>query len=188
MTTRHFVNLTNGLESLGSLVEQGASWSFLRLCSTTIERRDWVKLFLSDLSDDLLVHLALGWTCVVHDRGTNRPLSKTVYYALPLVKYVLDRRWYGLQPAEVWNQGRRGGQGSNVAAAYAKIYHDLFVHAQADTGRVKRRVEYYRRYLVDRPANGVNLVGACSATTRDGDGAYYRGLAHAALVRTPEPT
>lgn len=190
--TRHYVNLTNGLESLGDLVAGGMSWAILRLQSTTIERQDWAKLFLTDLSDDLLMHLALGWRCAVHDRGTNRPLSKTIYYALPLVRYVLDRRWYDLRPQAVWNRGRRGGRGSNVVGAYDKIYHDLFVHTQADTGRVKRRVEYYRRYLVplvphdDGP--GVKLVGACEATTHDGDGAYYRGLAHAALVPTPEPT
>lgn len=184
---RHYVNLTNGLESLPELVDAGALWSFLRLQSTTVERQDWVKLFLTDLSDDLLMHLALGWRCVIHDRGTNRPLSKTIYYAIPLVRYVLDRRWYEFAPAEVWNQGRRGGRGSNVVAQYAKIYHDLFVHTMADTGRVKRRVEYYRRYLV-ASVDGVQLVGASSATTRDGDGAYYRNLAHAALVPTPEPT
>lgn len=184
---RHYVNLTNGLESLPELVDAGASWSFLRLQSTTIERQDWVKLFLTDLSDDLLMHLALGWRCVIHDRGTNRPLSKTIYYAIPLVKYVLDRRWYEFAPAEVWNRGRRGGRGSNVVAQYAKTYHDLFVHTMADTGRVKRRIEYYRRYLV-ASADGVRLAGASSATARDGDGAYYRELAHAALVSTPEPT
>lgn len=184
---RHYVNLTNGLESLREVVDAGASWSFLRLQSTTIERQDWAKLFLTDLSDDLLMHLALGWRCVVHDRGTNRPFSKTIYYALPLVKYVLDRRWYEHAPAEVWNRGRRGGRGSNVAGQYAKIYHDLFVHTRADTGRVKRRVDYYQRYLAPAPG-GVQLVGACSATSHDGDGAYYRGLAHAALVPTPEPT
>ena len=61
------------------------------------------------------------------------------------------------------------------------------MHTQADTGRVKRRIEYYRRYLV-ASVDGVRLVGASSATTRDGDGAYYRNLAHAALVPTPEPT
>ena len=143
---RHYVNLTNGLESLREVVDAGAPWSFLRLQSTTIERQDWVKLFLTDLSDDLLMHLALGWRCVVHDRGTNRPFSKTIYYALPLVKYVLDRRWYEHAPAEVWNRG-----------------------------------------LAPAPG-GVQLVGACSATSHDGDGAYYRGLAHAALVPTPEPT
>jgi len=184
---RHYVNLTNGLESLQELIDDGASWSLLRLQSTTIERQDWVKLFLTDVSDDLLMHLALGWRCVVHDRGTNRPLSKTIYYALPLVKYVLDRRWYELSPAEVWNQGRRGGRGSNVTAQYAKIYHDLFVHTAADTGRVKQRVKYYRRYLV-ASVDGVRLAGACSATTHDGDGAYYRDLAHTALVSTPEST
>lgn len=184
---RHYVNLTNGLESLRDLVDADASWSFLRLQSTTIERQDWIKLFLADLSDDLLMHLALGWRCIVHDRGTNRPLSKTIYYALPLVKYVLDRRWHGIEPAEVWNRGRRGGRGNNVAAAYAKIYHDLFTHTQTDTGRVKRRVEYYRRYLVARPMGdgvdgGVQLVGACVSTSHDGDGAYYRKLTHDALV------
>lgn len=189
LRTRHYVNLTNGLETLSQLVEWGASWAFLRLQSTTIERQDWVKLFLTDLSDDLLMHLALGWRCVVHDRGTNRPLSKTIYYALPLVQYVLDRRWYDLRPQAVWNRGRRGGRGSNVVGAYDKIYHDLFVHTQADTGRVKRRVEYYRRYLVARdPSHGVDLVGACEATTHDGDAAFYRELAHAALVPASEPT
>lgn len=182
--TRHYVNLSNGLEALPGLVASGESWGVMRLRSTTVERKDWVALLLTDVSDDLLLHLALGWRCVLHDRGTNRPMSKTCYYAVPLVRYLLDRRWYGAEPTEVWKVGRRGGPGCNVVTQFAKIYHDLFAHASADGGRVKRRIEYFRRYL--RPgATGVLLETACQSTSRDGDRDYH---AHLARISLPNDT
>ncbi len=69
MKTRHYVNLTNGLEALPAILASGEPSCAMRLQSTTVERRDWVKLFLCDLCDDLLLHLALGWRCVLHDRA-----------------------------------------------------------------------------------------------------------------------
>lgn len=183
MQTRHYVNLTNGVEALAGLRAAGAAWSFMRLQSTTIERQDWTKLFMCDVSDDLLMHLALGWRCVVHDRGTRRPLSKTVYYGLPLIKYVLDRRWYGIDPDEVINRGRRGGAGMNVVNQYREIFAGLFVHSSRETGPVKRRVDYFKRYLAPGSgAAGVVLEGACESTEHDGDYAFYAATVRVALA------
>lgn len=191
MQERHYINLTNGIEALPALVADASKpgWSFMRLQSTTIERQDWIKLFLCDVSDDLLMHLALGWRCIVHDRGTRRPLSKTIYYGLPLIKYVLDRRWYDLRPEVVVNRGRRGGLGTNVVRQFSAIYDDLFVHCEGDRGRVKRRVDYFKRYLPHASGTdaGAVLEGACVSTEHDGDREYYASLVRGVLAPEVQP-
>jgi hypothetical protein len=181
MKTRHHLNLTNGLEAAPALVAVGGSLAFLRLQSTTIEHEDWGALLGAEVSDDILMHLALGWRCVIHDRGTRRPLSKTIYFAVPLVRYVLNRRWYGLAPSEVILQGGRGGSGEDAMELFASIYDRFFMRAQEDKGRVKKRVDYFRRYLVGGSC-GVNLEGDSVSTDHDGDRVLYARLAHETLT------
>jgi len=68
----NFLNLSNGTEAI---TEIEAPFSFVRIQSTTLERKDYIKLFL-DLDHNFLLHLALGYHCIVHDRGTNRKTLK----------------------------------------------------------------------------------------------------------------
>lgn len=175
---KHYVNLTNGIEALANL-PPGEPWSFIRLQSTTVERKDWLKLFGSDLDHDFYMHLALGYCCVLHDRGTRRKNSKTVYYAVPLVRYVLDRRWYGLVP-EVALFGRAGNL--NGARFFDEVYRSIFDHRGPETSRVKTRIDYYRRYTV---GPRVLLEGRSEATTHDGDTAYYVDLVRSSLNLDP---
>lgn len=166
----HYVNLTNGLEALPSLQTSGAAWSFSRLRSTTIEREKW-DAFLGEAPDDMLMRLALGWRCVVHDCGTMRPLSKTLFFGVPLIRYVLERTWARVVPERVSLVGPRGGPAPDGAARLDAIYCGL---AHDTLGRVR----YYARYWT---GGAVDLVGDGRATEHDGDVAYYAGLARSLL-------
>ena len=168
---RHYVNLTNGLEDLADLLVTPATWSFSRLRRTTIEREKW-DAFLGEVPDDMIMHLALGWRCVVHDRGTLRPLSKTLFFGVPLIRYALDRTWTGVVPEQVPLVGPRRGPAPDGAARFDAVYRGL----RHDT---LGRVRYYARYWTGGPAD---LVGAGSATEHDGDVAYYAHLARSLLV------
>ena len=168
---RHYVNLTNGLEDLADLLVTPPTWSFSRLRSTTIEREKW-DAFLGEVPDDMLMHLALGWRCVVHDRGTLRPLSKTLFFGVPLIRYVLDRAWTTVAPEQVPLVGPRGGPAPDGAARFDAIFCGL-------GHETIRRVRYYSRYWTGGPAD---LVGDGSATEHDGDVAYYAGLARTLLA------
>ena len=168
---RHYVNLTNGLEDLADLLAAPTGWSFSRLRSTTIEREKW-DVFVGEVPDDMLMHLALGWRCVVHDRGALRPLSKTLFFGVPLVRYVLDRTWTGVTPEQVPLVGPRGGPAPDGAARMDAIYRGLSHDTIA-------RVRYYARYWTGGPAD---LVGYGSATEHDGNVVYYAHLARSLRV------
>ena len=51
-TKKNWINLTNGIEDIENL----DNFSFIRIQSTTLERKDYIKLFL-DLDHNFLIHL-----------------------------------------------------------------------------------------------------------------------------------
>lgn len=90
--TRRFVNLTNGLEWAAELPD----YSVVRMESTAIEKRDWVRLF-RDLDANLLLALARGDDCHFYDCGAGRAVSKTVSVGVPAVKWLLTKVWVDRQ-------------------------------------------------------------------------------------------
>lgn len=167
---RHYINLSNGLEQLSF----NASWSILYLRSTTLERRNWCKLFLEELSDDLLWHLAGGVKCILHDRGTRRPLSKTVYYGVPLIKYVLDRYWYDVNPTTVFRNGPRGGL-VEATNDFQSVY-DFILKT-----RIRTRLNYYKNYTNSAV---VSLIGNSKSTQHDGNRVRQNELSKLLIERT----
>jgi len=61
-SSRHFINLTNGVEALPTLTALQLTYSFVRLPSTDCEQQNWEQLLLS-LDANLLTMLALGHRC-----------------------------------------------------------------------------------------------------------------------------
>lgn len=165
---RHFINLSNGVEALANLRAR-TDWAFVRLTSTALEQEDWLRIFGSEVSDDLLMWLALGHVCVLHDRGTRRRNSKTVYQGVPVIRHVLASVWGLAVPAQVLGPGPRTDRevcdrtdiaGRALAAVTAP--------SQA-AGEALRRLRYYRRFL---RTTEIRLTGASRATEHDGDAAY----------------
>lgn len=176
MSRRHYINLTNGLAALDHVRATGESWSITRIRSTTLERADWYGLLMVDLDADLLLHLALGVECVIHDRGTRRPLSKTLYFGVPLVRYLLERWWYGRQPASVPTRGPRSGPGPDRVAEFAAIYEATIASPSADGGQVRSRLDYFGRYAGGEMSE-VRLVVAGGPTYHDGDREHWHVVA-----------
>lgn len=175
---RHFINLSNGVEALASL-DPGADWSFIRLTSTALEQEDWLRIFGSEVSDDLLMWLALGEPCVLYDRGTLRKNSKTVYLGVPVIRRVLASVWGLSTPSRVLGPGPRTDQevcdrtdiaGRALAAVTAP--------SQA-AGEVLRRLRYYRRFL---RTTEILLAGSSLATEHDGDTIHQNQCLTAALA------
>jgi hypothetical protein len=166
---KHYLNLSNGVEALEVVQATGEPWSFCRIRSTTFERERWHTLFMNDVSDDLLMHLALGWICVLHDRGTLRPQSKTCYLGVPLIAYVLRRRWSGFVPDRVPMYGPRGGAAPDAAERFDAIYRETVEANTREAGIVRQRFDYFARYYAGQP---VRFVSRSESTTRDGDVAY----------------
>ena len=152
---KKFINLTNGIESIPSL---GDDWSAIRICSTTIEKRDWLTL-IGDLDHNLLFWLSQGADCVIYDYGARRPISKTVSFGVPLIKSVLERVWLNRQV--------------NSTIAHAQCIRLLQVADTHQKQTIKRKLLYYRRLL---RTDEVRLRGCSAATEHDGDVDYYKGI------------
>lgn len=168
--TKHYLNLTNGVEWLEEIKNNKEPYSFIRIQSTTLERKNYLKLF-NDLDHDFLLHLAIGFKCFVYDCGTNRPFSKTIYYGIPLIKYVLNRRWFDLNPDTINRLNRDGSQGENVINQYNKIYDELFRWDQSIIKEnLKKKLDYYKRYLT---GNQIYLEGVSRSTENDGNYKFY---------------
>lgn len=97
--TRHYVNLTNGLEALPALsaLVPAAELRFTRIQSSHAEASAYDKL-LSELDHDLLWSLASGHTCYLYDfasRNPKRGVSRAQYLGAEFVKWALAYLWFG---------------------------------------------------------------------------------------------
>lgn len=168
-----FLNLTNGIEYLKEW-NKTTSLSFIRIQSTTIERKDWFKLFM-DLDHNFLINLAIGTECKVIDYGTNKPYSKTIYYGIPLIRYILNRFWFGIDDKES-NILKRNGE-KRIESNYEyfnNIYNNLFIFDRnSDKDRLSRKLKYYKKFL---NCSEINLKGISFQTSNDGNYPFYKQI------------
>lgn len=172
MKSKCFVNLTNGIEYVESLINEGLDINFVRIQSTTIERKDWNKL-IYDLDHNLLMYLALGYTCYFYDKGTNRVMSKTCSQGVHIVNYVLRRRWLGEIPIAI-RKSKDGKRTYHENEYYDHIYKTLFVYNQdGEKARLKKKVDYYKKFITTRVGT---IMPISSSTANDGNYHYYANL------------
>jgi hypothetical protein len=175
---KHFVNLTNGIEQIPKLNPKEIN--FLRIQSTTLESKNYYKLF-SELDNDFLMHLALGNECRVYDFGTNRPLSKTIYLGLPIIKYCLDKYWTGYE-ADTVMVGKKFQ--CNVKDYVEKeIYGKYFLYHNEKTLQAKinltQKFTYFRKFVKGK----INLVGISKSTNHDSDVTFYKSILEEYLIK-----
>ena len=164
---KHFINLTNGLEFIDELPD----YNFIRIRSTTLERKDYYFL-LMDLDHNFLMNLALGEECIVYDCGTRRNLSKTIYKGIPLIKYILERFWLDVDNVP-YILSRDGSFKRNSHDYFSKIYADLFIHNRDNNKlKLKRKLNYFRKFL--KINEQVNLSGVSISTNNDGNYEYFK--------------
>lgn len=174
MKTKHFVNLTNGILAIPELDQAGIPYEFIRIQSTTLENKNWIKLF-TDLDHNFLINLALGNMCIVYDYGTNRPYSKTIYMGLEIIRYILNRYWYNYDDLEARRYTRNGKSFVNgMRGYYNEIYEKLFIYdSTKEKIALKNKLKYYKRFLND---NTINLEGRSESTDKDGNYEYMSNL------------
>lgn len=168
MKNKHFINLTNGIEKIPELNSSGIEFSFIRIQSTTLERKDYIKL-LQDLDHNLLIHLALGFNCIIYDYGTNRNISKTIYLGIPFIEYTLNKLWYNLD--EVPYRYTRSTYEKLKEPSFGHIYNDIFIHNQNNIkNNLKTKLKYYKKFL---NSDKINIKGVSKSTNNDGKYQYY---------------
>lgn len=154
---KYFVNLTNGIESIPALTAAGREFAFLRIQSTVCEQKDWARLIM-DLDNNLLMNLAVGYTCVVYDFGAQKKTARAVYQGLEFVRYACSMCWLG-EAEEPLVRGNKCGE------YFYKCYKEL-------PDRVINKLKYYRTYFRGK----VDLIGVSAATTHDNDKEFYMSI------------
>lgn len=158
----HYINLTNGIEDVPELEK----YRFIRIQSTHLEQNHFEEV-LMDLDNDLLMNLALGNKCIIHDKASRRgKLSRAVWYGIPWIRYVLERVWFGKTPENVFIKS------CNNVKYFDKLYRSLSMPT-------KRKLKYYKKFLF---CDHVELDYICDRTVHDGDHAYYRQILEETLV------
>lgn len=164
-----WINLTNGLEAL--LGHELGDCRVMYLRSSHCEQKRW-DLVMASVPDEMLLRLALGQECVVYDYGARKVAPRSVWQGLEFVKYVLNRRWLGVEYQPV---GR---------AASARNYFSWHYHKVVDDPsdqRLKRRLDYFGDYL---SAGEVRLSAVTGWTNMDGKKFWFVRVAKNKLLKT----
>ena len=154
--TIQYANLSNGIE----LMPGGR---FVRIQSTACEQKRW-SFIIADLDNDFLLHLAMGYHCIVYDCGHNGE-PRALWQGLPWIRYVLERMW-------LRQSNQATVRGHRVDGYFAEQYGLL-------TPRAKRKLRYFRKFL---STTEIALEGCWFKTEHDGDYPYYCQLLREKLV------
>ncbi|KAJ1490520.1 hypothetical protein T484DRAFT_1935199 [Baffinella frigidus] len=149
----HFINLSNGAESLPLL--QGIPVAFCRIQSSHCESQNWNGI-LGGLDPTLLIHLAMGHTCYIHDYGSRnkkRKAPRAVWYGVTFIKFALHVLWE--LPGDPEPPVLRGHM---VEADFRGALRNL-------DKAVKKKIRYFRDYA---RTSEVKLYGVVGATDIDG--------------------
>lgn len=158
---KQFVNLTNGIEAIPTI---DGEYGFIRIQSTACEQKRW-DFVIQELDYSFLMALALGHEVIVYDFGARKDVPRAVYQGLALVRYVLDRRWFGIDVTPFV-------RGHNVHRYFDAVYRAL-------DGRTLKKLDYFRKFLrTDR----IHLRAVTAATEHDSQYEWYREVLHSGAV------
>ncbi len=150
MKTKIFLNLTNGIEAFEKYGFKPEEVSFIRLLSTHCERSQFERI-LEYLDSNFLLHLALGFHCVVYDFAANCEVSKSVNVGLEWIRFVTNKRWLN---------------NSNYIPIIKNI--DVFEHFDKHYSQLskptKNKIDYFKKYL---NTDKINLTGISTLSSYD---------------------
>lgn len=174
MKTINYVNLTNGIEFIPELPD----YRFIHIKSTHLERH-LLEQIMMHIGDDLLMNLAIGNRCVIHDFGMYFDTSRSIWEGIPWIKYVLNRAWFDKEDDYFITRWRhRGKYIPNkivlVEEKHPKNYK-LFFRGRYDRMdlRILERINYYKKFI---SSDTINLEGVSRKTERDGDIDFYKNI------------
>ncbi len=163
MKKKLFINLTCGIEAIQKYGLKLDDISFIRVQSSHCEAHDWEKI-LKELDHNFLMHLAMGYECIVYDFGANARQSKAVYFGLEWVRYFLYRRWLNIDHIPVV-------KGKKVTNYFEMEYEKI-------SRKTRHRIDYYRNFLF---TDEIKIKGITSSTKMDNKKDYYAGIIKDAL-------
>ncbi|GBF97550.1 hypothetical protein Rsub_10151 [Raphidocelis subcapitata] len=173
--SRHFVNLTDGLEAAPTLARLGLPHAYCRVCSTDVEQQNFEAL-VQGLDANLLMALALGHSCCVWDLGSRNKAKgapRALWGGLEFVRWCLETMWLPQNGAEPG-----GVAGPQAHLRGHRVTAEFEAHRRRFSQSTKRRLRYYAKY-VPPGTRRLQLVGVYKATFNDSNHDHYVRLAQA---------
>ena len=167
---RYFINLTNGIEAMPSLLEKNIALSdmqFIRIQSSHCEAADHESI-IDNLDYNFLMSLALGNVNIVYDfgsRGTGMPndprdgIPRSLWWGTEFIRHALDYYWD--LPGR--HQPTRMVKGCNVKLDFDQRCQNL-------SKSTKKRLKYFRNFVATDKILWYNVY---DKTEHDGDRGYY---------------
>lgn len=159
-----FLNLTNGIERLDREFINHDNLAFIRIQSTHLEQKDYENVFLS-LDSNFLMHLAMGFDCVVYDYGSRRSdgVSRSCWQGLELLRYACNKYWFDLILIT---------EEDFVKRQY-KNFESCYRHCRP----LQRKLEYFKNFAnPELKETGIKLEWISEKTDNDGNMSYYQNV------------
>lgn len=129
---RLYINLSNGIDFLKQEKSNNLV-RFIRIPSTWCESKQWGEILFT-LSDDLLMHLALGYHCIILDTSSRNRIPRALWQGIEWIKFVLYKIWFN---KDYIPEGR------------AKAGYKYFLEQYKKIPKfVKKKIKYYKDFLM----------------------------------------
>lgn len=164
MKKKIFLNLTNGIERLNSEFINYDELSFIRIQSTHLEQKNYENIFLT-LDSNFLMHLAMGFKCVVYDYGSRRSdgVSRSCWQGLELIRYACNKYWFDLIQI--------------TEEEFVKKQYNNFEHCYRNCKSIQRKLEYFKNFTnPELKESGIKLEWISEKTDNDGNMSYYQNV------------
>jgi len=148
---KHFINLTNGLEWLYEL--RGTPFSFIRIQSSHVERKDYDKI-MAQLDSNFLLMLAAGETCIVYDCSSSERKPKSLKLGVSYIEYILNKIWL------------------NKEIVFERGYHHYFKTVKLSRP-VAQKIKYFKKFL---NTQCITIPVKFKQTLNDGNYSYFDNL------------
>lgn len=185
MNDSHYINLTNGLEFIPTLKKQGIDFKIIRIPSTVLEQNDWNELF-NRVSDDMLFDLAIGRNVFFYDCGCRRTYSKTVFFGIPVINYVINRLWFNYDNNDQSNitfSKRRITTFPTIEQLRA-IFNQCFKYQKNSDvyqlRNLRKKFMYYKKFLTN--IDHVEIYSVSMYTPHDSDLTFYKNIVKEHLI------
>lgn len=166
MKTKVFLNLTNGVEAIPWMT---GDFSFVRIQSSQCEAKDWLKVLMG-VDNDFLMWCAMGYECTVFDFSQRKESPRALFQGLSLIEYVLNRRWYGIEPERVFIKNGT----CDTTDYFKQVYVDLFRNNQTiEKEHLKKKLDYFKKFC---NSDKVHIKQVGLSTIHDGDNGYYKSI------------
>ncbi len=169
MKSKIYLNLTNGIEFLDKFGDfyKNHEYRFVRIQSSWCEQKHW-EYIIADLDYDFLLHLALGFNCIVVDFSQKRDYPRAVFQGIEWIRFVLNKVWF-----RNTNQALVRVRRNDVTKYFEKQYDKL-------SRKTKNKIKYFRKFLL---TNKIKLKIIAGRTKNDGNYDFYKQVLKENLPR-----